>query len=721
MHLMGSAIHGEPASILAGGEMSDCIRAFDWTTSPLGPMDRWPRSLRTLVDTLLPHPLPMIVLWGPELIQIYNDGYAKIAVEKHPAALGMPTRQCWPELWHISGPIYERVLRRGESVLLEDQLFPVTRNGELNDAWFTVSFSPVRDDAGQIAGVFLTILETTEQKERVRTEEALHRSEQRYRTVFRSIDEGFCVIEVLFDHDDRPVDYRFIEVNDSFERQAGMHDVVGKRMLEFVPAIESHWLRNYGNVALTGQPVRLDGEYKGLDRYFDVYAFRAEGWPERHVAVLFQDVTERKNAELFLQASEQRQAFLLKLSDALRPLADPAAIQGEAARLLREHFAIGWCYYADFIEAGGVATVLNGAARDGLPSLAGCYDTSDVPEYVNFLRTGQLLNVPDVANYELLSPRIVEWSTALGIRAVLGVPLVKEDRLLSQLFMLDTVPRHWQQEAVEMIGEVAERTWAAVERARIEASLRELTQSLEQQVAERTAIAERRAHDLRRLTAELNEVEHRERKRLARLLHDSLQQLLVAARLRLPLDATADGIEREIQRVDQLLLECLATSRNLTQELSPPILEMGTLADVVQWLVKWCGEKHGLTTAVEAGIEIPTVSEPIRVFVFQTVREMLLNVVKHSGTMAARVGLFVQDGHLVVQVEDDGNGFDPQILKGQLEQPDSFGLFHIRERSEALGGRLEFDAMPGHARFRVMLPISAIDQPAHREPPRRSP
>jgi signal transduction histidine kinase len=137
------------------------------------------------------------------------------------------------------------------------------------------------------------------------------------------MDEGYCIIEVLFDAQQQPVDYRFIEVNSSFERQAGIHDVVGRRMLEFVPTIESHWLQNYGKVALSGEGIRFSGEYSGLHRYFDVYAFRGNGWPERHVAVLFADVTQRIHAEQALREADRRKdEFLAMLAHELRnPLA----------------------------------------------------------------------------------------------------------------------------------------------------------------------------------------------------------------------------------------------------------------------------------------------------------------------------------------------------------------------------------------------------------------
>lgn len=168
-----------------------------------------------------------------------------------------------------------------------------------------------------------------------RAEEALRDREERYRTLFNAMDEGYCIIEVLFDAQQQPVDYRFIEVNGSFERQAGMRDVVGKRMLEFVPAIESHWLQNYGKVALTGEGIRFSGEYKGLHRFFDVYAFRANGWPERHVAVLFADVTKRTLAEKALREADQRKdQFLALLAHELRnPL---AAIRNAVQILLRD-------------------------------------------------------------------------------------------------------------------------------------------------------------------------------------------------------------------------------------------------------------------------------------------------------------------------------------------------------------------------------------------------
>ncbi len=133
--------------------------------------------------------------------------------------------------------------------------------------------------------------------ERKRTEKALRESEQRYRSLFDSIDEGFCIIEMIFDKHEKPVDYRFLQVNPSFEKQTGLKDAQGKRMRDLAPQHESHWFEIYGKIALTGQPARFENPAKQLRRWYDVYAFRY-GEPEnRQVGVLFNDITERKRVE----------------------------------------------------------------------------------------------------------------------------------------------------------------------------------------------------------------------------------------------------------------------------------------------------------------------------------------------------------------------------------------------------------------------------------------
>src|SRR5262249_26734716 len=119
-----------------------------------------PVSLRTTLRLVLDSCMPMCVLWGPDLIQLYNDEYRILMGAKHPAALGQSNRTSWAEVWHLNQPIYARV-QSGESVGLSDALYPITLHGAREAAWFDLCFAPVRDEAGVVAGVLATVVETT--------------------------------------------------------------------------------------------------------------------------------------------------------------------------------------------------------------------------------------------------------------------------------------------------------------------------------------------------------------------------------------------------------------------------------------------------------------------------------------------------------------------------------------------------------------------------------
>jgi PAS domain S-box-containing protein len=129
------------------------------------------------------------------------------------------------------------------------------------------------------------------------SEEAIRKSELQYQTLFETLIEGFCTIEMIFDATGKPVDYRFLEINPAFSKQTGLYNAQGKSMRELAPEHEAHWFEIYGNVALTGEPVHFENEAKALGRYYDVRAYRVGGPESKKVGILFNDITDRKRAE----------------------------------------------------------------------------------------------------------------------------------------------------------------------------------------------------------------------------------------------------------------------------------------------------------------------------------------------------------------------------------------------------------------------------------------
>jgi signal transduction histidine kinase len=143
-----------------GGEMGARIRQLDWSQTPLGPVATWPQSLITAVTIMLGSQFPMMVHWGPELVHFYNDGYATILQNKHPGALGQPAEPWWREMWPFLLTIFEPVLA-GETTYFENSLVLPNRQGFIEEAYFTFSHSPIYDEQVQVAGIFVTALETT--------------------------------------------------------------------------------------------------------------------------------------------------------------------------------------------------------------------------------------------------------------------------------------------------------------------------------------------------------------------------------------------------------------------------------------------------------------------------------------------------------------------------------------------------------------------------------
>src|SRR6185369_14575388 len=145
-----------------GGEMGERIRAKDWSSTALGPVDGWPQSLRSALSHLLPSKAQIVLFWGPDLITLYNDAYRPVLGGKHPRALGAPISEVWAEIWDKGlKRLFDPVLATGEASWGQDRQFFLERHGYLEETYFDISYDPVRDESGKVAGVYCIVSETT--------------------------------------------------------------------------------------------------------------------------------------------------------------------------------------------------------------------------------------------------------------------------------------------------------------------------------------------------------------------------------------------------------------------------------------------------------------------------------------------------------------------------------------------------------------------------------
>jgi len=279
---------------------------------------------------------------------------------------------------------------------------------------------------------------------------ATQQATDKYLTLFNNMDQGFCIIEVLFDENGEGCDYLFLEVNPIFEKQTGFKDAVGRRMRELQPAHEEYWYRIYGEVVKTGKRLHFEKEAAHVAGgvWYEVFAIPVDR-PEAHqVAVFFNDITERKRRE-------RLQEYLLRLTDALRLLSDPVEIQRSAIKVMGEYLNATRAFYAEFDPDGGR------------------FPSNVFPTIIQWFLKGETLVIEDVRVAKDLTDAEKASGVDAGILAFIGVPLLKGGRLVAQLGVQQNIPRQWTSEEIVFVKETADRTWAAVERAKAEEELRQ--------------------------------------------------------------------------------------------------------------------------------------------------------------------------------------------------------------------------------------------------------
>lgn len=250
------------------------------------------------------------------------------------------------------------------------------------------------------------------------------------------------------------------------------------------------------------------------------------------------------------------------------------------------------------------------------------------------------------------------------------------------------------------------------DRKRAEKALQQLNATLEEKVAERTRLAERRARQLKALAEELEFAEERERLRIAHLLHDDVQQILASARLRLQMLDPERSSGTDMERVGTLLDEAMATMRCLSHDLSSDVRRHAALEESLQRLAKRMNQQHDLVVDLKIDITRAVTDELLKVFVLRTVGELLFNVVKHAGIKAAAVQLTTSEDWLSIRVADGGKGFDPNILEA-VGAHTGIGLLSLRQRARNMGGDMIIESTPEKgSRIHLTLPLTldAIDK-----------
>ena len=328
-----------------GGEIGALMRAKDWSESPLGPPEHWPALLKSTIRLILTSSHPMFLWWGKDLIQFYNDAYRQtMGPERHPSAIGQRGRECWEEIWPIIGPQIDMVMAGEGATWNEDQLVPVTRNGQREDVWWTYGYSPIEDSEG-VQGVLVVcndvtaqhrakaeleemnaaLLEQIRQRELAQEHEAIQHARvlqaehdlhmqreaegERLRALFEQAHGFMCIL--------RGPDHVFEFANAAYLRLVGRRRLIGKPVREALPDIAGQgFFELLDQVYMTGEPFKAVDLQLNLQRTPDgpaaeafldfVYQPIVVGGAVTGIFVQGFDATERTMARKALQRSELR-------------------------------------------------------------------------------------------------------------------------------------------------------------------------------------------------------------------------------------------------------------------------------------------------------------------------------------------------------------------------------------------------------------------------------
>ena len=371
------------------------------------------------------------------------------------------------EMWAVPRAL------RGETAANEEYRL---RRKDTGETWIgSYTFGPIRDPGGAIIGSVVVGRDITEQK---RAQEALRKSETLYHGLFDSMDEGFCIIEVLFDSGNRPIDFRLLEVNASYEKQTGIPNPLGKTMREIAPDLEQYWFEIYGKVALTGEPAHVVNEAKAINGYYDVRAYRVGEPEQRRVAVVFSEISERMRSEAHIRQLIRVYAVLSDINQTIVREKDPQAMLEAACRIAvdKGHFRMAWIGMAD--PATGVLEPVasSGVIDDYLHRVK--IDLQDpktaTGPAARCFHTGEHAFCNDI-EHELYRPWM-SYALELGYRSLASFPLRCEGQVVGVFNLYANELAFFDQEETKLLDELAMDISFALEVARNEKNRRRAEQ-----------------------------------------------------------------------------------------------------------------------------------------------------------------------------------------------------------------------------------------------------
>ena len=592
-------------------------------------------------------------------------------------------RQKFDKWFDIGGEFYEefRIVRKDKKIL-----------------WLVGAGRLFRDSEGRpwrAAGVNYDITE------RKRAEKDLHESEERFRIAAKSAELGAYsrnlktgenhwspeFLEIYGLKPDEP-----LELTDNIP--AAVHPDDRQQVLDEARARLDR--KTEPEFASEHRIIRPDGEIRWVMIRGRV-EFDANDEPVSLHGIAM-DITRHKQDEQKLQRDKEFSEALNRINDLLHSTLD---FEDIIQRLVAEGvFTLGCCTGAVTLrdDDGWIISHVDGLDAN----LIGMrLNDDDLSHAIHAVKTGKAVDISDALHDERFAP---EHFRKYNIQSVLVVPLISRGEALGVLFFNYHTRQHsFTPEEISFARQLATSASIALKNAelydqseRAHKALQELNETLEQRVDERTGLIRRQANRLRALANQLSKAEQRERKRLARVLHDHVQQLIVVAQMHMGFvdDNVSGEIKEHARVVKDMLADMLETTRSLSVDLSPPVLQEAGLGSALEWLSSRMQEQSDFNVKVHADSDAEPASDEIRVLLFECARELLFNAMKHAGTDQADVTLTRQAEQIKLIVSDKGEGFEPDLLSKRLTLDASLGLFSIQQRMSQIGGHMEIDTAP---------------------------